>query len=99
MPKKTIRKKIIKKKRMTIGMSKSKYKTLVNRKKNKKNISLRNKKKLDHALFVQYCKCLKKFKFSKKENIGYPICMNSIYKKRQFKPPKNASRICNEVFK
>ena len=93
MPNKTI-----KKRRMKIGMSKKKYRSLIARKKSKKKMSSKNKKKLDHALFVQYCKCLKQFKFRNEENLGYPVCMNSVYKNRKFKPPKNASRLCNQIF-
>tara|TARA_B100000212_G_scaffold296967_1_gene240535 strand:- start:550 stop:840 length:291 start_codon:yes stop_codon:yes gene_type:complete len=86
------------KKRMILNMSKKKYTKLVRQKKNKKKMSLKNKKQLDHALFIQYCKCLKKFKFSNNESLGYPVCMNSIYKNRGFKAPKNISRLCNEKF-
>ena len=92
MNKKTRRKKL------KLSISKKKYNKLISLKKSKKKISSRDRKLLDDALYVKYCKCLKTFEFTKGGKRGYPICMNSIYKNRGFKPPKNASRNCNKVF-
>ena len=92
MNKKTRRKKL------KLSISKKKYNKLISLKKSKKKISSRDRKLLDDALYVKYCKCLKTFEFTKEGKRGYPICMNSIYKNRGFKPPKNASRNCNKVF-
>ena len=86
-------------KKMKMSISEKKYKHLISLRKSKKKMSLKNKKLLDDALYVKYCKCLKEFEFSKKDKRGYPICMNSIYKNRGFKPPRNASRLCNKIFK
>jgi len=86
------------KRKMKMKISRTKYKQLLSLKKTKKKMSLKNKQLLDDALYVNYCKCLSKFEYNK-DTRGYPICMNSIYKKRRIKPPKNASRNCNKVFK
>ena len=83
-------KKTIRKKRMVLPISEKKYKHL---------LSVYHRKKLSKSLYVKYCKCLKKFKFKNKEKIGYPVCMNTVYKKRKIKPPKNASKQCNVLFK
>ena len=88
----------LRKRKFKLSMSKKKYNKLVDKKKNKKKMSLKLKKQLDDALYVKYCKCLKKFEVAGNESKGYPICMNSIYKNRGFKPPKNASRNCKVVF-
>jgi hypothetical protein len=95
-PKKTSRKN--RRKKMKLTISDSRYKKLISLKKGKKKMTLRNRKLLDDALYVKYCKCLQEFEFKKKDKRGYPICMNSVYKNRGFKPPKNASRKCNKVF-
>ena len=56
----------------------------------------RDKKDLDRALFVNYCKCIKKLKYSKdyEKGLEYPICTSSIYKKRGIKPPKDITKKC-----
>ena len=87
-------KRTIRKSKFKMPFSKKKYKSLLS----KKRLSKKQKKQLDKALFVQYCKCLKSFKFKGKENLGYPICMNSVYKRRRKTPPKNALRLCNRKF-
>ena len=65
-------------------------------------MSKKDKQLLDDALYIKYCKCLKKFEIEDKNKRvsgrGFPICMNSIYKNRRIKPPRNASRNCNKVF-
>ena len=54
----------------------------------------KEKKDLDRALFINYCKCIKRLKYSKEyeEGIEYPICISSIYKNRGFTPPKNIKK-------
>jgi len=85
-------------KTMKLTISENKYKHLVSLRKSKKKMSSKNKKLLDDALYVKYCKCLKEFEFTRKDVRGYPICMNSVYKNRGFKPPRNASKRCSNVF-
>ena len=100
MKRKTKRKQTKKKKRISIKnakmISKKNYKKLLKKKKSKKRLSKKDKEKLNRALFVNYCKCIKKLKYSKKYEIGfeYPICMSSIYKKRGLKPPKDVKKKC-----
>ena len=57
---------------------------------NKKRLTQKEKKELDRALFVKYCKCIKKIKYSSAYSPGveYPICMSTIYNKRDKKAPK-----------
>jgi hypothetical protein len=81
-----------------LTISEKRYKTLVNKKRSRKKMSLKDNKQIEDALYVKYCRCLKKFQ-SPREIRGYPICMNSVYKKRGFKSPKNAARKCKLVFK
>ena len=92
-------KKKTRRKKMKMSVSEKKYKQLISQRRSKKKMTSKDKKLLDDALYVKYCKCLKKFEFIKKDKRGYPICMNSIYKNRGFKPPKNASKLCNKIFK
>ena len=82
----------------TIG--KKKYKNLIRKKKTKKRMTQKDKKELDHALFINYCKCIKKLKYSKEyeEGIEYPICSSSIYNNRGFRPPKNIKKKCKKYF-
>jgi len=83
-------------KNMKLAISEKKYKQLISQRRSKKKMTSRNKKLLDDALYAKYCKCLKGFGFKKQ---GYPICMNSVYKNRGFKSPRNASRLCNKILK
>ena len=78
-------------------ISKKKYKQLLS----KKKLSTQEKQQLNHALFINYCKCIKKLKFSRKLSKGseYPICMNSIYVIRKRKPPKNVTKKCKRYKK
>ena len=85
-------------KKLKLSISEKKYKQLIQQRRSKKKMTSKDRKILDEALYVKYCKCLKKFEFTRKDKRGYPICMNSVYKNRGFKPPKNASRNCNVVF-
>ena len=81
-----------------LTISETRYKNLVKKKRSKKKMSLRESKQIDDALYVKYCKCLKKFEREGEYSKGYPICMNSVYKNRRFKPPRNAARNCKVVF-
>ena len=87
-----------KKKLCKLSISEKKYKQLIKQRKSKKKMTSKHKKQLDDALYVKYCKCLKKFEVSGEKSKGYPICMNSVYKHRKFTPPKNASTNCSLVF-
>ena len=51
------RKRSIKKARM---ISRKKYETLVKKKRSRKRLTKKEKKQLENALFVNYCKCIKK---------------------------------------
>jgi len=105
MSKKTARKS------MKLNISETKYKSLLRKRRSKKkntslsksslsksSLSKSEKKQLNDALYIKYCKCLKIFE-SEGETRGYPICMNAVYKKRKIKPPKNASKKCKATFK
>jgi len=92
-------KKKTRRRRMKLTISETKYKQLISQRRSKQKMILRDKKLLDDALYVKYCKCLKGFEFKKQGKRGYPICMNSVYKNRGFKPPRNASKLCNKIFK
>jgi len=78
-----------------LKISETKYKQLISRRKSKKKMSLKDKKILDDSLYVKYCTCLHKLEFKKQ---SYPICMNSVYKNRGIKQPRNASKKCNKTF-
>ena len=86
------------KKARTIG--KKKYSKLLRKKRTKKKMTKKEKRQLDHALFINYCKCIKSLKYSKKyeECIEYPICTSIIYKKRGFKPPKTIQKKCRKYY-
>ena len=73
-------------------ISKKRYNILLQKKKRTK----KENKDLDRALFVNYCKCIKKIKYSKdyQRGVEYPICMSSIYKQRGIKPPKDIVKKC-----
>jgi len=83
------------KKRM---ISKTKYKELIKKRQHNKKLTLNERKQLDHALFINYCSCVKSLKYNKKvkDYLEYPVCMNSIYKKRGFKAPKGVTAKCEE---
>lgn len=89
-----------KRKSLKLSISEKKYKSLLEKRRSKKNntsLSKKEKKQLDDALFVKYCKCLKKFE-SEGDAKGYPICMNAVYKQRKIKPPKNPVKKCKLTF-
>ena len=83
----------IKKARM---ISKKRYGELLN----KKRLTKKEEKELDRALFVNYCKCIKKIKYSNEYEVGkeYPICMSSIYKKRGRTAPKGVTKKCKRYY-
>ena len=83
------------KKRM---ISKEKYKELIQKRQHNKKLSLNERKKLDHALFINYCSCVKSLKYDSKvkDYLEYPVCMSSIYKKRGFNPPKGVTVRCKK---
>lgn len=86
-----------KRKSLKLSISEKKYKSLLEKRKYNTSLSKKEKKKLDDALFVKYCKCLKKFE-SEGDAKGYPICMNAVYKQRKIKPPKNPVKKCKLTF-
>jgi hypothetical protein len=79
-------------------ISKDKYKELIRKRQHHKKLSLSQRKKLDHALFINYCSCIKSLKYNNKikDNLEYPICMSSIYTKRGFKSPKGVTKRCKK---
>lgn len=89
------RKRSIKKARM---ISRKKYERLVKKKRSRKRLTKKEKKQLENALFVNYCKCIKRLKYDKKIKPGleYPICTKSIYRGRRFKTPKGIQKKCKK---
>ena len=92
-----------------IKISEKKYLDLIKQYKDK-TITKKNSKILSEAMNVKYCHCLKKIylknQFTKyiinsdKSSIsGYPLCMSSIYNKRNIKPPFKVSHSCREKYK
>ena len=47
-------------------ISKKKYKELIKKRQHHKKLSLKQRKQLDHALFVNYCSCVKSLKYDPK---------------------------------
>ena len=85
-------------KSLKLSIPEKKYKSLIEkRRRSNTSLSKKEKKQLDDALFVKYCKCLKKFE-SDGDSRGYPICMNAVYKQRKIKPPKNPVKKCKLTF-
>jgi len=88
----------IKKARM---ISKKRYQMLLTKYSvKKKKLTLNEKKQLERALFVNYCKCIKKIKYKKntKKGIEYPICNTSIYKNRGYKVPSGIKIKCRDYY-
>ena len=77
-------------------VSKKKYQELIKKRQHHKKLSLKERKQLDEALFVNYCSCVKSLKYDQKvkDYLEYPVCMSSIYKKRGFTPPKGVTQKC-----
>jgi len=64
----------------------------------KKRLTEKEKKDLERALFVNYCKCIKNLTYSKtvRKGAAYPICVSSIYKRRKKTPPKDLKKRCKK---
>ena len=77
-------------------VTKERYKKLLTKKSNGISLNKNEKKDLDRALFVKYCKCTKKLKKDKEIEKGeeYPICTHSIYLNRGIKTPKGVQKKC-----
>ena len=89
------------KRTLSVKISDKKYRTLLSKRRSKKKMSIRDKKLLDDALYTKYCMCLRKLESkgkSKKKINPFAICMSSIYLKRGYKPPPNASHNCKLMF-
>ncbi len=80
---------------MKLNMSENNYRKLLSRKRLSKN----QKKNLDKALHIKYCKCVKDLKYSKKNPAAYGICANSVYKNRGYELPPRAARDCEKYYK
>ena len=99
MPKKNKTKRRYSLKKAKRGMiSKSKYKELIKKRQHHKRLTPSQRKKLDHALFLKYCSCVKTLKYKKdlQANLEYPFCMSSVYTKRGFKSPKGVTKRCKK---
>jgi|TARA_B110000967_G_scaffold44220_1_gene44377 hypothetical protein len=83
------------KKRM---ISKKEYRDLIKKRQHHKKLTPNQRKKLDEALFINYCSCVKSLKYDKKvkDYLEYPVCMSSIYKKRGFDVPKGVTAKCSK---
>lgn len=89
--KKTEKKKFIQK------ISEKKYKALIQKRRKNKRLTKREEKLLDTTLFYKYCKC--NLNFEEKDQNGYGICMNSIYKNRGFKTPSlKKGKRCKDIY-
>ena len=91
-----------------ININEKEYKELIKKRKQSK-ISKSDKIKLDKALHIKFCYCIKKlyikntmrqafFNTEPKYN-PYAICTSSIYKKREFNVPPSAARKCRKKYK
>jgi hypothetical protein len=83
------------KKRM---ISKKKYQQLIEKRQHNIKLTLNERKQLDHALFVNYCSCVKSLKYNQKvkDYLEYPICLSAVYKKRGLTPPKGVTAKCGK---
>lgn len=99
---KSKRKKSTKKKSKKRNLSNKKYLQLI-KQKQKRKISKKNSKRLEKELQNKYCECVKKLKYSKNKSYEkgseYPICTSSIYKNRNFNPPKSLRNNCINPFR
>ena len=82
--------KSLKKKSLKMNISEDSYQKLLS----KKRLSKKDKKKLDRALHVKYCNCIKGLKYGDNNPAAYGICANSVYKNRGLELPPNAARSC-----
>lgn len=94
---------------LKLDISNKQYKTLIQNY-NNNSITSDDKKKLDKALNIKFCKCIKHFYLNETfdniindteidKNKKYAICTNSIYKKRNIEVPSKVSYSCREKFK
>tara|TARA_B100000925_G_C21682628_1_gene334730 strand:+ start:150 stop:479 length:330 start_codon:yes stop_codon:yes gene_type:complete len=95
---KPLKRKRKRKKSMKLSISKERYKRLVSKKMKRQRMTPREKKLLNDALYIKYCRCLKALESKDYQSKTYPICMNSVYKRRKVKPPYNAARRCSQTF-
>jgi len=84
--------------KFAMGISKKRYKELLEKKNTKKRMKKKEKEQLKRALSYSYCKCISSFK-RKGDKKGYGICMNSVYKNRKIDPPFAMSLNCKNIFK
>ena len=84
--------------KFAMGISKKRYKELLEKKKTKKRMKKKEKEQLNRALSYSYCRCISSFE-RKGDKKGYGICMNSIYKKRKIDPPFAISLNCKNILK
>ena len=84
--------------RKTRTIGKKRYTNLIRKKRTKKRMTKKEKQQLNHALFINYCSCIKSLKYNEKvkDYLEYPVCMSSIYTKRGFKPPKGVTVRCKK---
>lgn len=87
---KSLKKGSLKKKSLKMNISEDSYQKLLS----KKRLSRKDKKKLQRALHVKYCNCIKGLKYVDKNPAAYGICANSVYKNRGLELPPNAARSC-----
>ena len=83
------------KRSMKLNMSENNYRKLLS----KKRLSKNQKKTLDKALHIKYCKCIKDLKYGQKNPAAYGICANSVYKNRGYEMPPRAARNCDKYYK
>jgi len=91
-------KKKTRKQRLVKRLSPHLYRSLIRKRRSKRKLTKRQKKQLDHDLFVNYCKCLKKLKYDTRIDKGleYPFCTSSVYTKRGFQVPKGVTKRCQK---
>ena len=92
---------------ISIDITQKEYKNLI-KKYQEKKITKKEKATLFKALNIKYCKCIKKLYLKDnyellingdKSNYNrYAVCINSIYKNRQIKPPKKISFSCKSKY-
>jgi hypothetical protein len=61
-------------------LTKKEYNKLIKKRKSKKKLTKKENKRLDHTLFIKYCKCVKHLKYSKKEKGLFRI--SDLYQRR-----------------
>ena len=61
-------------------ISKDKYKELIRKRQHHKKLSISQRKKLDHALFIKYCSCINSLKYNEKVKKPLKENKNARYK-------------------